>query len=487
MTDSVPLIGENGLTYLALYLLLLIGFGALGKKAMKEDSLSDFYLAGRVLGTPVLFLTLYATQYSGNTLIGFAGKAYRGGYESIVMVVFMTSVIGGYFIYAPKLHRLSKKHNYITMGDYIQHRFNCSGLTYFAVGLSIIALGNYILTNLKAIGHIMEHSTHGVIGFTEAIIGLSIIMVIYETLGGMRSVAWTDTIQAIMLLVGAVLIFFLIQIEYGNIVETGNIIQKQNPEMFHPPSLEKKINWFSTICLAFFGISIYPHAIQRIYASRDEKSLIQSFQIMAFMPFITTLFIVIVGWTGIAHFPGLSDTQSENITMIILEDLGKRIPFMGIFIVIFLSAVIAAIMSTVDSALLAISSMMANDVYKKLNPKKTQSELTNFGKISSWLIMSIAVLLAINVPQTIWRIMEIKLELLCQIAPCMFLGIHFKNIQSKSIFVGMIVGTVVSVGLIIVNALYPSFPSKPLGLHNGVWGLLINFIFVFLINWSREN
>ncbi len=92
---------------MALYLFSLIGVGIAGRIARKDQSLSDFYLAGRGMGVAVLFLTLYATQYSGNTMIGFAGKAYRGGYQSLVMVVFMSSVIGAYLLYAPKLFKLS--------------------------------------------------------------------------------------------------------------------------------------------------------------------------------------------------------------------------------------------------------------------------------------------------------------------------------------------------------------------------------------------
>ena len=77
---------------MSVYLFSLIGIGLAGRLARKENTLADFYLAGRGMGVFVLFLTLYATQYSGNTMIGFAGKAYRGGYQSLVMVIFMSSV-----------------------------------------------------------------------------------------------------------------------------------------------------------------------------------------------------------------------------------------------------------------------------------------------------------------------------------------------------------------------------------------------------------
>jgi Na+/proline symporter len=288
----------------------------------------------------------------------------------------------------------------------------------------------------------------------------------------MRSVAWTDVIQGVLLLVGVILIFIVIQVEYGGMVTSAEIIKSQNPEFFNPPNWTEKRLWISTIGLAFFGISVYPHAIQRIYAAKDEHTLKRSLQIMVFMPLITTMFMMVVGWVGLAQFPNLDPQGSEQITILMLQDIGYRIPAMGMMIVLFLSAAIAAIMSTVDSALLAISAMVTKDLYGRLQPGKSQGELIRIGKIFSWLIMGLAVLLAIKLPQTIWRLMEIKLELLCQIAPAIFLGLHLKRLSSRAVLYGVIIGTIVAV----IITLHPLLPTKPLGIHAGIWGLLINVL-----------
>jgi Na+/proline symporter len=202
---------------------------------------------------------------------------------------------------------------------------------------------------------------------------------------------------------------------------------------------------------------------------------------MAFMPLVTTLFMVVVGWVGLAQFPGLSRNGSEQITMIMLKDISLRMPAMGALIVLFLSAAIAAIMSTVDSALLAISSLVTNDIYGRYKPEASQSVLTKMGKIASWVIMVVAVYMAIVLPQTIWRIMEIKLELLCQIAPSIFLGLHYKNLKGNAVFAGAAAGTIIALGIMLVNYLVPSFPVKPWGIHAGIWGLMVNVsILVFV-------
>ena len=481
--DTQPLLSTGGMIFMGLYLFSLIGIGLAGRFARKENTMADFYLAGRGMGVFVLFLTLYATQYSGNTLIGFTSRAYREGFTALVTVTFMTVIIGAYLIFAPKLYRLSKEHNYITVGDFIQHRFQSTTLTVTITVIAIIALGNYILTNLKAIGFIIVAATGGQVSFAQGIIVLSLIMVIYETLGGMRSVAWTDMIQGVLLLFGVFFIFITIQSEYGGLVKMSEQIKNIRPDFWQPPDWEGKRRWLSTIIIVFFGISVYPHAIQRIYAARDERTLRRSFQIMIFMPLVTTLFMIIVGIVGAAQIPGLDRQGSEQITLLLLNDLAQKIPAISWLLVIFLSAAVAAIMSTVDSALLAISSMVTQDLYGKVKPESSQSHLTWVGKIVSWIIMAGVVWLAIALPQTIWRLFEIKLELLCQIAPAIFLGIHLKSLSAKSILAGILLGTSVALFIMIGNWAGLAIDAKPWGVHAGVWGLMVNFAAIGACNY----
>ena len=156
-------------------------------------------------------------------------------------------------------------------------------------------------------------------------------------------------------------------------------------------------------------------------------------------------------------------------------------------IVLFLSATIAAIMSTVDSALLSMSSIITKDFYARLKPESTQAYLTKLGKIISWAIMGLSVYLAIVLPQTIWRLLEIKLELLIQVAPAFFLGLYLQKIKSFSILMGMTVGTIFAVGVMLANKLGMDIPAKPWGIHAGVWGLVINMGVVFIVEKLKKD
>ena len=95
--------------------------------------------------------------------------------------------------------------------------------------------------------------------------------------------------------------------------------------------------------------------------------------------------------------------------------------------------------------------------------------------------MAVAVLLAIQLTQTIWQLFQIKLELLCQIAPAIYLGVHVKSISSKSIFMGLLIGIALTLIIMLGNWAGLPIQSKPWGIHAGLWGLVINCMTIFLL------
>jgi len=196
------------------------------------------------------------------------------------------------------------------------------------------------------------------------------------------------------------------------------------------------------------------------------------------MPLLTTLPLVIIAIIGAAHFPDLDKTQSEQIILLMLSKIRHIEGFeteMSIVITLFVAAAIAAIMSTVDSAMLAIASLFTQDIYHKIYPNASQKRLTYIGKLFSWLMMAVMVYLAIILPSTIWWLIQIKLEILVQIAPAIMLGVWVKDITAKTILLGLLVGIITTLLFLLT-----SLPNKPFGFHAGVVGLVINFLIVFL-------
>lgn len=462
--------GPGALMVVGLYLVSMIGVGWIARKKRQSDSMADFYLAGRSLGLAVLFLTLYATQYSGNTLFGYTGKTYRIGFEWTASVVFMFSVIVGYMLFAPRLVLVARKEGFITPGDYISYRFASPALTLLSTVLMIYALCNYTLAQLKAMGAAVEGITDGAVPGAYGIIALAVIMVIYETLGGMRSVAWTDVIQGVVLLLGFAILAFLIPIQLGGGLE--NVVAKlgaMDPPKVQAPSFEGATKWISYVFLLGCGAAIYPQAIQRLYSSRSVKVLKRSLAIMAFMPLTTTLVALICGLTAAVVLPDLSKAESDQVLARLCALVMSESVLGYWLVVVVFAAALAALMSTADSALLSMSSMLTKDIYLPyFRPNATEAELTKFGKISSWVIVVLLVLVAIGTEATLVRLLELKFEVLIQVVPCFFMGLYWKRLTAGTALLGMLCGLAVALGLTLAG--------NPLvwGFHAGVIGLFLN-------------
>ena len=473
--------GRVGTILLILYLVLMIIIGFAAKKKEKEKSLSEFFLCGRKMGLIILFFTFYATQYSGNTFSAFPGKIYQAGFVYLIVgPCILLAPILAYTIFAKKLYRLSRENRFITIGDYVEYRFKSRLLTILTMLALIFGLASFIITNLKAAGFIVETISGSRISSAEGIIIIAVVMVIYETLGGLTSVAWTDLIQGILILVGCIVIFIFLFSLFDSFSDFYNQLSVVRPNFWSLPKRQTILSLISVIGLSFFGLSIYPHAIQRIYAAKDEVTLKRSIGFMTLMPFFTTVPMLLFAVVGIIYFPGLGETEKEKITFYMLQKMYMEYPLLNIPIIFFLIAVAAAVMSTIDSILLAISSLFTANIYKYIRPDLTEKELLFFGKSSSWVIMGVTTILALLLPQTLWRLLIIKLDIISQVAPALFVGIFLKNINSKAILYGFISGVFFVIVLFYSQKLNLPFSSKPFGINAGIWGLTVNFAIIFV-------
>ncbi len=476
---------------MGVYLMVMLGLGWAGRMSRREESLKDFYLGGSSFGVVVLFLTLFATQYSGNTLLGFAGRSYQQGLTYVVSVIFMILVVTVYLAYAPRLFRLARRFGYITPADYVFHRFGSHRLRVLAVLLLCWGLANYVLEQLVAMGHGVEAISGGRIGFMQGVLMLAVVMLIYESLGGMRSVAWTDVVQGSLLLVGCAGILYVLLSNEGGLPAVAEAVASSAPEKLEPPEGRGLRVWISNLVLLGFGVAIYPHAIQRIFAARSAKTLRRSLAVMAFMPLATTLLAFLIGYVGLSRFPGLDRVESDKITVYVLSGLVEGSVVAYWLVVFVFAAVVAAIMSTADSALLSLGSMLTKDIYRPyFKPNATAHELLIVGKTVSWLLMGLLITMAwvsLETESSLWLLIRLKLEFMVQLAPALILGLYSRRLSASGVFWGMLIGTGITLAIWVGVAVGLMADRSPLGINAGVWGLAANVVISWLGRRSEES
>jgi len=481
MSDLLPL-GVGAWTFIALYLLSLLLIGWIARRARQADTLQDFYLAGNGFGFMVLFLTLFATQYSGNTFFAFTGATYRIGYAWILSLHFMTAVVVAYLTFAPRLHRLARERHYLTPADYIADRYGSPLLTLLVTTIMIVVLCNFLLAQLMAMGRAMQGLAHdaGGVAYTGGVVVLALIMVIYGTLGGLRAVAWTDAIQGAILAVGFAVLLVLLIDHFGPLGEaTARIMATDLAEGTRKalvPDAARCREWISYILTVGFGICLYPQAIQRIYAARSARALRRSLAVMAFMPLPTMLISLVAGIMALAYLPGLEGASADQIFGRVLREIQSHSTLGYGLVVVTLAAVLAAMMSTADSALLSISSMLTKDVCAgHLMRGASEATLTRLGKIASWTLIGVLIVLAVVLREqtSLVRIMDRKLDLLIQLTPAFILGLRWARLRAGPVALGLVLGVALALLLAFLELPFTA-AGKVMGIHPGLIALVPN-------------
>ncbi len=330
-----------------------------------------------------------------------------------------------------------------------------------------VALGNFLFAQMKAMGELAEQVTGGAVPYEWGVAVLAAMILFYETLGGMRAVAWTDAVQGILMLVGLGALLHWLLGEAGGIASLTNQILEVRPQAAEIPDVREQANWFSTIALLGLASVVYPQAIQRIYAARSGRALRRSFALMTFMPLTTTLVVTLIGLAAIARFQGLGDVEADRVMPLLLEQWagGGRLYTIAA-LVVFLGA-LAAIMSTADSVLLSLGSIVAEDL---LGKSHRDAATTLLGKrIAAVLMIGVAWLAMVARDVTLWGLIELKMELLIQCVPAFLIAIHWRGFRARFALAGIVAGSTAA-----LFGVYDEEWKRIAGLHIGVIGLGIN-------------
>ncbi|MCE4599423.1 MAG: sodium:solute symporter family protein [Desulfurococcales archaeon] len=456
-----------------IYSIILLSLGYIYR--VKRLTLKDYFLGGKTTGALFLFFTLYATQYSGNTFVSYAGRAYRLGFWWVVSVPFFLMIYITYLWFAPRLYVISKKRGYITPADFIKDRFNSPLAALIASLLMLYGLSNYLLEQVTAMGHSFEGITQGLVPYWAGALFLVMVMVIYEWLGGWKGVIWTDFIQGAIMVTGLIAVLFIIAFKYplSDAIQVWLDNEKTSKLVMPPPSSFIK-TWLAIYALVGIGAAIYPQAIQRIYAAKDEKALKRSISGLAFMPLITPLVILLIGIEARYYFPDLGKVESDKAFPLFMSMLANEGVIYFFITLIMFMAVLAAIQSTADSVLLSIGSMVSKDLYKEwINREADEKRSTLVGKLVSVILIGVIFLIGMTPKTTLWHLTEIKFEVLIQAAPAFLLGIYWKRMAKIPTIVGMVAGAAVAVGMKLTIGRY-------MGIYEGLWGLLVNLIIVIV-------
>ena len=352
------------------------------------DTLSSHYLGGRAMGPLLLTGTVFATFYSGYTVVGIPNEAYKNGWMAFRWTTASFGIITGYFGTGLRLRKAALVRNHKTPVDFITDRFQSQMLSSTVLFLQVIPALIYLTAQVVA----LKSTLNGIFGLQASITYPAVIImatiVFFEWAGGINCVALTDCVQGLVMVVGYILLSCVLARNFGGWKDLDPATYPK-PEFFQTPSKALQLDFwqFTIVTFSFFTL---PHLMQRIYAARDLFSLRCAYTFMTSGFWFMMMVGVFIGTLGVQILNG------ENVPSpftAVLDQVLKLGGFPRVVGLIAVTASLAAIMSTADSLLIAISQLVTEEVVYPLYPHATPADMAWVGRFVSLAAAVVATLL----------------------------------------------------------------------------------------------
>ncbi|MFK8258947.1 sodium/proline symporter PutP [Erwinia sp. AnSW2-5] len=392
MTVSTPM-----MVTFCVYILGMVLIGFIAYRSTKN--FDDYILGGRSLGSFVTALSAGASDMSGWLLMGLPGAIFLSGISESWIAIGLT--LGAYLNWkfvAGRLRVQTEHHdNALTLPDYFSSRFeDTSKLLRVISALVILVFFTIYCASGVVAGARLFESTFGM-SYETALWAGAAATIVYTFVGGFLAVSWTDTVQASLMIFALILTPVMVILAVGGLDDAMKVIEAKSLENI---DMLKNLNFVAIISLLGWGLGYFgqPHILARFMAADSHRSIRTARRIGMTWMILCLAGAVAVGFFGIAYFqnnPALAGEVSQNSERIFIEL--ARLLFNPWIAGILLSAILAAVMSTLSCQLLVCSSALTEDLYKSfLRKGASQRELVWVGRLMVLLVAVIAIALAAN-------------------------------------------------------------------------------------------
>ncbi len=462
---------------IALYMMLMVGIGVYFTN--KNKSSDDFYLGGRKLGPFVTAMSAEASDMSSWLLMGLPGVALATG----IAEAFWTALglaLGTYFnwlIVAKRIRTYSEKVSANTLPDFFANRFrDRSGLiTLVAALIIIVFFVPYSASGFASVGKLFN-SLFGVDYHVAMIVG-AIVIVAYTVSGGFLAASTTDFIQSIiMTLALIVVVVFGISTVDGMANVTSAVENLPGylslTSLFDSASSSATSFSFLAIVstlawgLGYFGM---PHILLRFMAIEDKKKLKLSRRIASVWVVISmgvAIFIGVVGY-AMVNAGAVSLSDPERIIIEIAKLLSTHSWILAVIAGLIIAGILASIMSTSDSQLLAAASSVSENIVKRFFAKDMKQRTSMIiARATVAVIAVVSVIFAWNPDSSVFKIVSFAWAGFgAAFAPLVLFALFWKRTTKWGAFAGIVAGG--------VSVILWEYVITPIGVTHGIDALTI--------------
>ena len=450
MTADTPLI----VTF-TVYLLATVAIGFIAWRSTR--TFDDYILGGRSLGSYVTAMSAGASDMSGWLLMGLPGTLYATG-ASKAWIAFGL-IIGAWanwrFVAGPLRMYTERTHNALTLPDYFTHRFadRSRVLRVLSALVILVFFAVYCASGIVAGANLFE-SVFGV-PYSQAIWYGAAATILYTLIGGFLAVSWTDTVQATLMIFALLITPIMVIVGNGGLAPSLAVIEQVDPSRLQWVGAGGVVAIVSAMAwgLGYVG---QPHILARFMAADSVATIPSARRIGMTWMVLCLLGAMSVGFFGIAWFgahpeaAGAVNANSERVFIVLAEQLFN--PWVA---GVLLSAILAAVMSTLSCQLLVCSSALTEDFYRGFIRKNAgHRELVWVGRAMVLLVALVAIGIASNPDNRVLGLVSYAWAGFgSAFGPVVVLSLIWKRMTRNGALAGMLVGawTVIAWKLIAVD------------------------------------
>ncbi len=444
----------------AAYLVLMLALGYYAYRITND--LSDYVLGGRSLGPGVTALSAGASDMSGWLLLGLPGAVYASGLGELwIGVGLVAGAFLNWLFVAGRLRRFTEvAKDSLTIPDFLENRFydKTRMLRVISAIVILIFFTLYISAGLVG-GGLLFQSTFGMEYSTALIVG-AVVIISYTFLGGFLAVSWTDFFQGILMFLTLLVVPMFVVVLVGGWGQAEREITAIDPSY---STVLEGMTFLGMISLLAWGLGYFgqPHILARFMAIRSVEEMPRAMTIGMGWMILALIGAVATGYMGIAYFADAPIEESETILIELIRTLFN--PWVA---GILMAAILAAIMSTIDSQLLVSASALTNDFYKGfIRPSASDQEMVWVGRGAVIVVSIVALVLAMDPEAGVLDLVAYAWGGFgAAFGPVIILSLYWKRMTGVSAMAGMVVGAVtvivweqLSGGLFDVYEIVPGF------------------------------
>ena len=383
-------------TYLAgVFVLAVLAY----RLQKRRGFLKEYYLSGRALGPWALAFTFAATSASAGSFMGFPSLIYRYGWILGLWIAgYVVVPLVGMGVIGKRLNQVARRLGSITIPDLLRDRYRSAKLGVLSSLVIIIFQSAFMLAQFKAGGLIM-HTLFG-LSYEQGLLIFALSVVLYTSFGGFRAVVWTDVMQGVVMLAGILIMVPLALKASGGLGAATSTLFEQDPGLVHVPGPEVDGGAFLPLGLAISFFSIWtvagmsqPSSMVRLIAFRDSRTLARALLLVCIYFSLVYIPLVVIFTISRTILPPLE--MSDQVMPLMATRIAPPL-LAGVLI----AAPYAAVMSSVDSFLLLVSSSCARDIYQRVfNPEASEITMRRISHATTATVGCVVLLLALKPPE----------------------------------------------------------------------------------------